>query len=57
MGPFQIFGIRVILSVVFAFIAAKIFLKDTAVLRVVGLALLMLGLSYLLAYLRKRNKG
>ncbi len=56
MGPFQIFGIRVILSVVFGFIAAKIFLKDTDVIRVGGLALLMLALSYLLAYVRKRNK-
>ena len=56
MGPFQIFGIREILSVGFGFIAAKIFLKDTDVIRVGGLALLMLALSYLLAYVRKRNK-
>jgi hypothetical protein len=56
MGPFQLFGIRLILSVVFAFIAAKIFLKDTDIVRVGGLALLMLGLAYLLAYLRKRNR-
>jgi len=56
MGPLERFGIRLILSVVFAFIASRIFFRDTSLWKVGGLALLMLGLAYLTEYLRRRDR-
>lgn len=56
MGPLERFAIRLILSVVFAFIASRMFFRDTAIVKVGGLALLMLGLAYGMEYVRKRNR-
>ena len=57
MGKLQIFFIRLILSGIFAFLLSRIFFQDMAVEKIFGLALIMLGLAYLLEYLRKRDKG
>lgn len=57
MGPFEIFVIRALLSGLFAFFICRFFFQEVPVLKVVGFAILMLGLSYGLEYLRKRNQG
>ncbi len=57
MGPFELFVIRLMLSVLFAFFACRIFFGKTPLIKVAGLAGLMLGLAYLFEYMRKRNKG
>ncbi len=57
MGPFETFMIRALLSGLFAFFICKFFFGKVAVMRVTGFAILMLGLSYGLEYLRKRNHG
>ncbi len=56
MGLFTIFAIRLILSFVFAFLITRLFFQDMAIIKVFGLAIVMLGLAYLLEFLRKRNK-
>ncbi|HDM09203.1 MAG: hypothetical protein JRI39_03705 [Deltaproteobacteria bacterium] len=57
MGSFEIFVIRALLSGLFAFFLCRFFFKQTPAPKVVGLAVLMLGLAYLLEYVRKRNQG
>lgn len=53
----QIFVLRLILSVLFAFLVSRFFFQKLAVIKVFGLALILLGLAYLFEYLRKRDKG
>ena len=55
MGSFEIFVIRALLSGFFAFFICRFFSQNTPTVKVLGLAVLMLGLSYLLEYVRKRN--
>ena len=57
MGPFEIFVIRALLAGIFAFFIVRFFFQTTALVRVLSLALLMLGVSYFLEYLRNRNSG
>ncbi|UCF83921.1 MAG: hypothetical protein JSV50_22655 [Desulfobacteraceae bacterium] len=52
----QIFVLRLILSVLFAFLVSRFFFQKLAVIKVFGLALILLGLAYLFEYLRKRDK-
>jgi len=56
VGPFEIFVIRALLSGMFATLISRFFFKDLQVIKVLGLAVLMLGLSYVLEYLRRRNR-
>jgi hypothetical protein len=55
MGAFEIFVIRLILSAMFAVLISRFFFQDMAVIKVLGLAVIMLGLAYLLEYFRKRD--
>ena len=57
MGKLEIFAIRFILSVIFAFLVSRFFFQELAVIKVFGLAIILLGLAYMFEYLRKRNKG
>ena len=56
MGPFQMFCIRLILAIMFAFLLCRIFFPGTSMIKISGLAVIMFGLAYLFAYLRKRDK-
>jgi uncharacterized membrane protein len=56
MGTFQTFVIRLILSMLFAVLACRIFFQGTPLIRVFGLGVLLLGLAYLFEYVRKRNR-
>ncbi len=57
MRKFEIFAIRFFLSVVFAFLVSRFFFENIAVIKIIGLALILLGLAYLFEYTRKRDKG
>jgi hypothetical protein len=57
MGSFQMFVIRLILSMMFAALACRIFFQGTPLIRVFGLGIILLGLAYLFEYVRKRDKG
>jgi hypothetical protein len=57
MGSFELFVIRLVLSVMFAYFLCRIFFPGTPNIRVAGLAIIMFGLAYLFEYLRKRDEG
>ena len=56
MGKLEIFFIRFVLSIMFAFFLSRFFFQNMPMVKVFGLAILMLGLAYLLEFFRKRNK-
>lgn len=56
MRSFYIFVARFILSVISAFVVSWFFFQNTAVIKIFGLAIIMLGLAYVLEYSRKRKK-
>ncbi len=55
MGKMQKLAIRLVLSVVFAFIVTRLFFHNMATTKVLGLALVFFGLAYLFEYLRKQD--
>jgi hypothetical protein len=57
MKKLEIFAIRFFLSVVFAFLVPRLFFEKIAVIKIIGLALILLGLAYLFEFIRKRDKG
>jgi len=57
MKTLQIFIIRLILSVLFAFLVGYFFFNNPSLIKVLGLAAIFLGLSYLLLYARQSDKG
>jgi hypothetical protein len=57
MGAFEIFVLRFILSAIIAWLICRFFFQETPFIRVFGLALIMLGLAYLLEFLKRGKKG
>jgi len=57
MRSLEVLAIRLILSIIFAFIVYLFFFRGAPILNIFGLALIMLGLAYLFEYLRQRGKG
>jgi len=57
MRKLEIFVIRFFLAVVFAFLVSRFFFEKIAVIKIIGLAFILLGLAYLFEYIRKRDKG
>lgn len=56
MGPVEIFLIRLFVSVLFAILSQRVFFGKVTIWGVIGLAGMMLGLAYLLASMRRRDK-
>ena len=56
MGSFSIFFIRLVLSVMLAFIISRFFFQGTSMIKIFGLAVIMLGLAYLFEYRKKEDK-
>jgi hypothetical protein len=48
------FAIRLVLSVLFAFIVTRIFFQGTTTIKVLGLALIFFALAYVFEYLRRQ---
>jgi len=57
MTIFYIFIIRLALSMALAFLICRFFFPGTSIIRVLGLAVIMLILSYLFENMRKKEKG
>lgn len=57
MRKLEIFFIRLVLSIMFAFFLSRFFFQDMPMIKVFGLAIIMLALAYALEFLRKRNKA
>jgi len=54
MKKFQIFALRLVLAISFAFIISHLFFDKIAFIKIIGLALILFGLAYLFEYTRKR---
>ncbi|NQU14167.1 MAG: hypothetical protein HQ561_08455 [Desulfobacteraceae bacterium] len=55
MGRVQKLVIRLVLSVVFAFLVTRLFFQDMAAIKVLGLALVFFCLAYVFEFLRRQN--
>ncbi len=55
MRQFQIFLMRLILSMMFAVLVCRIFFQGTPLINAFGLGIILLGFAYLFEYLRKRD--
>ncbi len=49
------FAIRLVLSLVFAFIVSSMFFHGTTIVKVCGLAAILLSLAYIFEYSRKED--
>ena len=56
MTTFYILILRLVLSMVLAFLICRLFFPGTSMIRVLGLAVIMLILSYLFENVRKKEK-
>ena len=57
MHNYQVFIIRAVLGIVFAFILWRLFYPQAHLVFVAGLCLVLIGLAYLVEYLRLRKKN
>ena len=55
MTKFHIFVIRAVLGVVFAVLMTRFFYEKVDIIYVVGLAIFLVGMAYVLEYFRKRK--
>jgi hypothetical protein len=58
MGTFSVFLIRLVVSVMLAFLISRFFFQGASVVKILGLAAIMLMLAYLFEFTkRKERKG
>ena len=57
MTQFNIFIIRAIFGAVFAVVLTRMFYGKVAIVYVVGLAVFLVGMAYVMEYFRKKRKG
>ena len=57
MTPLYIFMIRVVMGIVFAILATRLFYPDSGMVTVMAVAGVLVGMAYILENFRKRNKG
>ncbi len=56
MTPLYIFMIRVVMGIVFAILATRLFYPDSGMVTVMAVAAVLVGMAYILENFRKRNK-
>ncbi|MCK4389660.1 MAG: hypothetical protein KAV83_05420 [Desulfobacterales bacterium] len=57
MTTFNIFVMRAILAAFFAVLLTRFFHPKATIVGILGLAMLLVGLAYIMEYFRKRKKG
>ena len=57
VNQFNIFIIRAVFGAVFAVVLTRMFYGKVAIVYVVGLAVFLVGMAYLIEYFRKKRKG
>ena len=58
MGTFSIFLIRMVVSIILAFLISRFFFQGASMVKILGLAAIMLILAYLFEFTkRKERKG
>ncbi|MES0350197.1 MAG: hypothetical protein ABUK19_05715 [Desulfobacteria bacterium] len=56
MTPLYIFMIRVVMAIVFAILATRLFYPDSGMVTVMAVTAVLVGMAYILENFRKRNK-
>ncbi len=56
MTPLYIFMIRVVMGIVFAILATRLFYPDSGMVTVMAVTAVLVGMAYILENFRKRNK-
>jgi hypothetical protein len=56
MGTYSIFLIRLVVSVVLAFLISRLFFQGASLVKILGLAAIMLILAYLFEYTRRKDR-
>ncbi|HSQ84404.1 MAG TPA: hypothetical protein VLM43_06720 [Desulfobacterales bacterium] len=57
VNQFNIFIIRAVFGAVFAVVLTRMFYGKVAIVYVVGLAVFLVGMAYVMEYFRKKRKG
>ena len=57
VNQFNIFIIRGVFGAVFAVVLTRMFYGKVAIVYVVGLAVFLVGMAYIMEYFRKKRKG
>ena len=57
VSQFNIFIIRAVFGAVFAVVLTRMFYGKVAIVYVVGLAVFLVGMAYVMEYFRKKRKG
>ncbi len=56
MTPLYIFMIRIVMGIVFAILATRLFYPDSGMVTVMAVTAVLVGMAYILENFRKRNK-
>jgi hypothetical protein len=56
LTPLYIFMIRVVMGIVFAILATRLFYPDSGMVTVMAVTAVLVGMAYILENFRKRNK-
>ncbi len=56
MGAFSVFLIRLIVSIMLAFLIGRLFFQGASMLKIFGLAAIMLVLAYLFEFTRRKDR-
>jgi uncharacterized membrane protein YuzA (DUF378 family) len=56
MGAFSVFIIRLVVSIILAFLIGRLFFQGASVYKILGLAAIMLVLAYLFQFTRRKDR-
>ena len=56
MGTYSIFLIRLVVSIIVAFLISRLFFQGASMVKILGLAAIMLILAYLFEFTRRKEK-
>lgn len=57
MGGLSVFGLRLFISVILSLVISQLFFGNISIVRVAGLASVLLAFAYVLEYTKNRDKG
>ncbi len=56
MGTYSIFLIRLVVSIIVAFLISRLFFQGASMVKILGLAAVMLILAYLFEFTKRKDK-
>ena len=56
MGSYSIFLIRLVVSIIVAFLISRLFFQGASMVKILGLAAVMLILAYLFEFTKRKDK-